>query len=373
MAAQWHFQRSSLSQRPGQNPRTSSLDEARDALSLSKGGTPEPPNRNPSTREPQNRGTPSAVKLLLCSLSWPADPVSSVEPLVSTFVANGDDVVVLTRGAGTAVAGARAVTWRPDGSAGDWAHALDGADVVVNLAGESIADGRWTRARKETLRQSRILSTRSLVAGMRMAARKPRVFVSGSAVGYYGTTGATAVDESFPPGSDFLATLCVNWEAEAHAAEALGCRLVVIRTGIVLARDGGVLKKLIPTFQWFGGGPMASGTQFMSWIHRDDWMALVLWAIAHADVSGVFNGTAPTPVTNREFSKALGHALFRPSWITVPPLVLKLAVGEMADIALINGQRVVPKRSLDFGFAFTYPDILGAMRAAVSKRAVHRV
>jgi uncharacterized protein (TIGR01777 family) len=302
-------------------------------------------------------------------------------PLAACLVQKGHDVIVLTRRPAPPGGGVRYVTWNPDGTARSkdspaapagseeqadgWTLALDGADAVINLAGDSIADGRWTAERKETLRQSRISSTRSLVAAIRLAAHKPSVFLNGSAVGYYGITADPALDESFPPGSDFLATLCVDWEAETHAASALGCRVVIIRAGVVLARDGGALRKLIPPFQFFVGGPIASGNQVMSWIHRDDWIALVVWALEQRNVSGVLNGTAPQPVTNREFSSALGRALHRPSWLPVPRLALRIALGEMADIALVGGQRVVPKRAQELGFTFQYPEVAAAMTAAV--------
>ena len=287
--------------------------------------------------------------------------------LTAQLAAGGHDVVVLTRRAGPSSGGVRTVAWSPDGRAGEWAREIDGADAVVNLAGEGIADKRWSAARKDALRQSRILSTRSLVAAIRAAARRPSVFVSGSAVGYYGATGDDALDESFPPGSDFLATLCVDWEAEAQAASALGCRVVIVRTGVVLAREGGALKQLLPPFQWFVGGPVAPGTQWMSWIHRDDWVALVAWAIANAQVAGVVNATAPNPVRNAEFSKALGRALDRPSWLPVPGLALRVLVGELADVALVRGQRVLPARASQLGFPFVYPEIDAAMRSAVRR------
>jgi uncharacterized protein (TIGR01777 family) len=294
--------------------------------------------------------------------------------LARHLAGRGHDVTVLTRRSLPPADRIRSVTWVPDGTAPStrsghadgWAAALDGADAVVNLAGEGIALGRWTPARKALLRASRILSTRSLVAAIRSASSRPSVFLSGSAVGYYGAAaGDQELDESFPPGSDFLARLTVDWEAEAQDAAALGCRLVVLRTGVVLSREGGALRKLIPPFLWLAGGPIASGRQFVSWIHRDDWIALAAWALERADVVGTFNATAPKPVTNREFSRALGRALHRPSWLGVPRLALRALVGEMADVALVAGQRVVPHRALELGFTFQYGDIDSAMRAAV--------
>ena len=286
--------------------------------------------------------------------------------LAAALAADGHEVVVLSRRGSPIPGAARGVAWTPDGTAtGEWARELDGAGAVVNLAGEGIADKRWSAERKAAIRESRVRATRSVVAAMRDAKVRPPVFVQGSAVGYYGTPGDTRLDESSPPGSDFLADVCVRWEAEAQPALALGCRLIVIRTGIVLARDGGALKELIRPFRLFVGGPMASGRQYMSWIHRDDWVGLVRWAIATASASGVYNATAPDPVPNATFSRALGRALHRPSLVPVPAFALRVIVGEFAQSGLIEGQRVIPQRALDAGFRFKFPDLDGALRAAV--------
>jgi uncharacterized protein (TIGR01777 family) len=186
-------------------------------------------------------------------------------------------------------------------------------------------------------------------------------------VGYYGPQreDGPPLDEQAPPGSDFLAKLSVDWEAEANAASALGCRVVIIRTGVVLARDGGALQKLIPPFRFYVGGPIGSGRQVLSWIHRNDWIELVVWLLRHDEASGVFNATAPNPVTNREFSAALGAAVGRPSWLPLPGIALRIALGEMAGPMLLAGQRVVPRRAIDAGFSFQFSEIGGAMRDAV--------
>lgn len=293
------------------------------------------------------------------------------EPLTRELMAKGHDVVVLTRGAAKSAGGIRQVTWpgAPGSSDSAWEREVDGADGVVNLAGAGIADKRWSAARKQELRQSRTDSTRALVGAIRAATHRPAVFLSGSAIGYYGpqAENGPALDESAPPGSDFLSTLAVDWESEAQPAAALGCRVVILRTGVALARDGGALEKLIPPFKLFGGGPIGSGRQVLSWIHRTDWIELVVWLLRHGDAVGVYNATAPQPVTNAEFSKALGKALGRPSWLPVPGFVLKVLVGEMAGPALLAGQRVIPKRALDQGFTFQYPDIQSAMNAALQK------
>jgi uncharacterized protein (TIGR01777 family) len=286
--------------------------------------------------------------------------------LAAGLAAEGHEVVVLSR-RGSAIPGAaRGVAWAPDGTAtGGWSREIDGAGAVVNLAGEGIADRRWSAQRKAAIRESRVRATRSVVAAIRDAQTRPPVLVQGSAIGYYGTDGDERLDESASPGSDFLADVCVRWEAEAHPVAALGCRLAVIRTGIVLARDGGALKELMRPFRFFVGGPMASGRQYMSWIHRDDWVRLVSWAIATTSASGVYNATAPEPVPNATFSRALGRAMHRPSLLPVPAFALRVIVGEFAQSGLIEGQRVVPRRALDAGFQFKFPDLDSALRAAV--------
>ena len=280
------------------------------------------------------------------------------------LVGRQHEVVILSRGGSVpARTGARAVAWQPDGSPnpGAWAREIDGAGAIVNLTGAGMADRRWTRRRKEELRQSRTQPARSLVAAVRAASVRPGTFVQGSAVGFYGAHGDEVIDESFPPGQDFLGQLAVSWEAEAHPAAALGCRLVILRSGVVLARGGGMLKKVIPPFQFFVGGPIASGRQYMSWIHLADWISIVTWAIETPSVSGVVNATSPGPATNADFSRALGRALHRPSWLRVPGFALRVIFGDMADDMLIAGQRVVPKRALEAGFVFNHADIDSAL------------
>jgi uncharacterized protein (TIGR01777 family) len=291
-------------------------------------------------------------------------------PLVDRLLAEQHEVIVLSRkGGGADSHGRRIVAWQPDGTAGTWAGVLDGADAVINLAGEGIADRRWTRARKEALEQSRILSTRSLVLAIARATRTPAILISGSGVGYYGDTGDRIVTEADLPGRDFLACICVGWEAEARKAEETGCRVDLVRTGIVLARHGGALQKMLAPFLLFAGGPLGSGRQFMPWIHRDDWVSLVCWLIERRDASGSFNATAPTPVSNREFSKALGRAVHRPSLIPVPAWALRIVVGEIANVALVTGQRAIPEHATRMGFVFRYPTIDEAMTALFQPRA----
>jgi hypothetical protein len=289
--------------------------------------------------------------------------------LWQALAARGDEVVALTRGEPGTRANGRLVRWRPDGGSDPaWAAELDGAGAVINVTGENIAAKRWTDARKAALRESRLLSTRSLVAAMRTSARRPPVFVQGSAVGYYGRTGDEPIDESFPPGDDFLGRLGVEWEAEARAAEALGCRVVLIRSGVVLAPEGGALKELARPFRFYVGGPVASGRQYLSWIHPDDWVRLIAWTIDRSDIAGAINATSPVPVTNEEFSTALGRTLHRPSWLRVPRLPLRLLFGEMADVVLVGGQRVVPRRATEAGFRFDHPEIDRALADALARR-----
>ena len=291
--------------------------------------------------------------------------------LCKGLAARGHEVVGLTRGASRLSADARHVTWPAEDAPGPWRDEINGAAAVINLAGASIAGKRWNASRKELLRSSRILATRALVSAIRAAQSRPQVLLSGSAVGFYGAQpdDGPELDESGPPGSDFLATMAVDWEAEAHAAAALDCRVVLIRTGIVLSQEGGALQKMMPPFKFFIGGPIGSGRQVMSWIHLRDWVAMVAWLVEHRTASGAYNGTAPHPVTNAEFSKALGAALGRPSWLPVPGFSLKILFGEMAGVALLSGQRVVPHRALDGGFSFEYPEIAAAMHAAVHLRS----
>lgn len=285
--------------------------------------------------------------------------------------ARGHELVVLTRGAARDSPDARHVTWPAEDAPGSWHDEIDGAAAVINLTGAGIADKRWNAARKELLRASRILPARALVSAIRAAKSRPHVLLSQSAVGFYGPQpeDGPELDESAPPGSDFLATMAVDWEAEAHAATALGCRVVIVRTGIVLAANGGALQKMMPPFKFFVGGPLGSGRQVMSWIHLGDWVAMMAWLIEHRTANGAYNGSTPHPVTNAEFSKALGAAMGRPSWLPVPGFVLKILVGEMAGVALLAGQRVVPRRALEGGFSFEHPEIAAAMRAAVDLRS----
>jgi uncharacterized protein len=298
-------------------------------------------------------------------------------PLAAALVADGHDLVILTRGstssrqsgsgsprAGQSGAnGPRIVTWTPDGTAGAWAREVDGAGAVINLAGESIAAKRWTPAQKQRIVDSRIQATRSLVTAIRNAAPAPPVFVSGSAVGYYGPLGDEIATEEQPAGSDFLAGVCVQWEHEAGRAASDGTRVACIRTGIVLESDGGALPQMLPPFRLGAGGPVGSGHQYWPWIHRQDWIALVRWVAETPAADGALNATAPHPVTNADFARALGRALHRPAFMPAPGFALRLLLGEMADGLLLSGQRAVPSKAERLGFQFRYARVDDALRA----------
>jgi uncharacterized protein len=287
--------------------------------------------------------------------------------LARALVTAEHDVVLLTRGAARGPSsGGRAVTWIPDGTLGPWAHEIDGATAVVNLAGESIAGRRWNAAHKQRIRDSRVMATRSLAAAVRAAGRPPQVFVNGSAVGYYGPRGDEVVTEDTPAGNDFLARICVEWEAEAQAVGAM-TRLVLIRTGIVLDRHEGALPQMLPPF-WFGaGGPVGSGRQYWPWIHRADWVDLVRFAIQSPTAAGPLNATAPNPVTNAEFAATLGRVLRRPAVMRAPGFALKLILGEMAGPLLLSGQRAVPARTEAIGVTFTFKLIDEALRSIFNR------
>jgi uncharacterized protein len=281
------------------------------------------------------------------------------QALSDRLLGQGHRILILTRAttyAGQPWDAARSEhAWAPDGTAGDWAATLEGADAVVNMAGESIAGGRWTAARKRTILESRILATRSLVAAIAQVKRPPSVFVSASAQGYYGDRGDEELTEESAPGTDYLADVCRGWEAEARAADGQ-TRVVLLRTGIVLAAGGGALPRMVLPFRLFAGGPLGSGRQFMSWIHLDDWVGIAAHVIQDTRTAGPRNLGSPRPVRNREFSAALGRALHRPSLFPAPAFALRAAVGEMATPLLLASTRMVPAGALSDGFRFRYQD-----------------
>jgi len=287
--------------------------------------------------------------------------------LVRALVGRGDEVAVLTRDPARAwsVLGTEvdALEWNAQADPAPVA-ALSGAGAVVHLAGETVAQ-RWSAGAKRAIRDSRVLGTRNLVAGLREAGNDAApVLVSASAVGYYGPRGDEYVDESAPPGTDFLAQVCVAWEQEAAAAEQLGLRVAMVRTGVVLDRDGGALKRMLLPFRLGVGGPVAGGGQYMPWITATDLVALYLAAVDGEDYTGALNATAPEPVTNREFSRALGRALHRPAIAPIPAVTMRLLYGEMSQL-VTTGQRAIPSRTQQAGFRFTNPDLDAALAAVL--------
>ncbi|MGW3037311.1 TIGR01777 family oxidoreductase [Streptomyces sp. NPDC001178] len=282
--------------------------------------------------------------------------------LVRSLTADGHEVVRLVRRAPRAK---DEVRWDPEGGRVDPA-ALAGCDVVVNLAGAGVGDHRWTDAYKTRIRSSRVFGTAALAEAIAALEKKPRVFVNGSAMGYYGETGDRAVDESAPPGTGFLPELCVEWEGAAAPAQEAGVRTVFTRTGLVVATGGGAWGRLFPLFKAGLGGRMGDGGQYWSYIALHDEVAAIRHLIDTDGLSGPFNLTAPTPLTNREITAAMGRVLHRPTLFAVPAPALRAVLGEMAGDVL-GSARVLPKRLLESGFTFTFPDIEGALRAALAK------
>ncbi len=248
------------------------------------------------------------------------------------------------------------------------AEALEGVDVIYHLAGESVAEGRWTAAQKARIRESRVIGTRHLVQGIKQVDRKPSVLVSASAVGYYGNRGDEELTESAAPADDFLAEVCVAWEREAMAAEQLGVRTVTARTGIVLGAGGGALAKMLTPFKLGAGGPLGNGKQWMPWVHVADLARLYVHAADTPSINGPMNAVAPNPVRNSEFTKALGRQLHRPAFMPAPYLGLRLLFGEFAQV-LFASQRVIPRVALETGFVFQYPDIASALREILAPAA----
>jgi uncharacterized protein (TIGR01777 family) len=243
--------------------------------------------------------------------------------------------------------------------------ALEGRDAVVHLAGENVAQ-RWTSKARRAIRESRVTGTRHLVAGLRDADPRPPTLVSASAIGYYGAHGEEPLDEDAPPGNDFLADVCADWEREATEAAGLGVRVVQVRTGVVLDRHGGALAQMLPAFRLGVGGPVAGGRQYISWIHRDDEVGIMLAALSDDRWRGPVNATAPEPVWNRDFSRALGAALGRPARLPLPGAALRLLYGEMARI-VTTGARVVPAKPLVLGYEFRHPSLREALTSVLEE------
>ena len=256
------------------------------------------------------------------------------------------------------------VAWSPrDGKLGADA---DGADAVVHLAGVSIADGRWNKERKQALLDSRVAATHRLIGALKELKRPPQIFIAASAIGFYGNRGDEELTESSSTGSDFLAQLCQDWEVESARAAEFGARVVILRFGVILAKNGGALPKMVLPFRFCAGGPVGSGRQWMSWIALQDVTGIVAYALSNANMTGTFNIVAPQPARNADFARALGHVLRRPAIFPTPSFALRLALGEMADALLLSSQRVLPRRIEEAGYRFAQPELGGALRSVLT-------
>ena len=285
------------------------------------------------------------------------------QALCPRLAAAGHQVVILTRQSDPKLpkGGATAVTRLDD-------LAPDEFGGVINLAGAPIGDTRWTEQRKKLLLDSRVSTTSRLIEWMGRARKPPNTLVSASAVGYYGEQGDRPVTEETPPTPGFTRELCAAWEREAEKASALGVRVCVMRIGVVLDRDGGALAKMLPAFRLGAGGRLGTGRQYFPWIHREDIAAICQWLLENPKARGAYNASAPTPVTNAEFTAALGRALARPTMVSMPQAALKLLFGEMSELLLVS-DRMLPKRLLEAGFTFRYPDLAPALAAIFARRA----
>ncbi|HET8579661.1 MAG TPA: TIGR01777 family oxidoreductase [Nitrospiraceae bacterium] len=288
-------------------------------------------------------------------------------PLCQRLVELGHAVTVLTRGPAAARARLTSpisvIGWQGSrGATDELMTALRTAEVVINLAGAPIAEGRWTDQTKDRLRRSREGTTSALVAALAKLQPRPVLLISASAIGYYGPRQDDPLTEEAQSGTGFLASLCREWEAAARAAERLGVRVALPRIGVVLGRNGGALARMLPVFRLGLGGPLGTGTQWLSWIHLDDLIELLLFLLREA-ASGPVNATAPQPVTNEEFSRVLGQTLGRPAWFRTPAFALKLLLGQMAEELLLTGQRVLPAQAEAMGFRFQYPTLSEALHA----------
>lgn len=291
--------------------------------------------------------------------------------LIERLQADGHTIVALTRDPKRALQVFPAATFPQVETVGytpfalgDWQQVLSGCDGVVNLAGEPIAESRWTPERKQMILDSRKVGTQTLVEAIAQAAPKPAVLVNASAIGYYGTSETATFDESSPVGEDFLAHVCQAWEAAAQTVTQAGVRLAILRVGIVLG-NGGAIAKMIPPFKLFAGGPIGTGKQWFSWIHRDDLVNLILQALTDTNFAGIYNATAPNPVRMAELATTLGALMKRPSWLPVPSFALEALLGDGAKVVL-EGQQVLPKHTQAAGFQYQYPTVTQALTESLS-------
>lgn len=283
--------------------------------------------------------------------------------LVRTLLERGDDVLALTRRPEAAQRALgqqiKTVRWTPEYDPA-WGEEIEGYDGVVNLAGEPIFGRRWTQKQKQLILKSRAESAAGIIKALRRADHRPDVLINASAIGYYGPRGDEEIDEMTPPGEGFLADVCRAGEEQAEDDDTENVRTVRVRIGMVLGPEGGALSRMVTPFKMFLGGPLGSGRQWVSWIHIDDLVGIFLWALENPQVEGPLNGTAPQPVTNREFARTLGRILGRPSWIPTPGIALRLIFGEAADV-ILQGQRVLPHRVLEMGYGFRFTSLSQAL------------
>ena len=286
--------------------------------------------------------------------------------LINSLRADGHAIARLVRSGSPSQSGPAAenIRWEPPTGSIDLAG-MEGADALVHLAGASIADDRWTPARKQILRRSRVDATRHLVAGLAQLKQKPRVLVAASAIGYYGDRGDETLTESAAPGNDFLAQICRDWEAETAQAEQLGIRVAMLRFGIILAANGGALKRILVPFRLGAGGRLGNGRQWMSWITLDEVVSVIRYAIENDAIRGAVNTVAPNPVTNAEFTSVLAGVLHRPALFPAPRVALRLAMGEMADALLFSSQRVAPQKLQSQLYAFRHPELKEALESVL--------
>jgi uncharacterized protein len=287
------------------------------------------------------------------------------QALTAFLTTGGHSVTCLGRGA-SRLPGTESRTWDPNTGKLDPAD-VDGFDAVVHLAGESVAGGRWTTARKQRIRDSRILGTRLLAETLAKVSNPPQVFVSASATGYFGDRGDTPLPEDAPPGEGFLPDVCVEWERAAEPARACGIRVVHPRIGLVLTPAGGALKSMLPPFQWGVGGPFGSGRNYMSWITLDDLIGVIHHALITPGLTGPVNAISPEPVTNLEFSRTLGKVLHRPTLLPVPRFAARILLGEMTDALLFASVRAIPEKLLATGFQFAHPRLEAALRHVLGR------
>jgi uncharacterized protein (TIGR01777 family) len=290
--------------------------------------------------------------------------------LVERLQQEGHQMIVLTRHSAhaervfpkSAFPTVEIVVYTPT-EAGDWQRAISGCDGVVNLAGEPISE-RWSPQHKQGILNSRKLGTQKIVEAITQANPKPQVLVNASAIGYYGTSETATFDETSPSGDDFLARVCQEWESEAQKVTSTGVRLVILRFGVVLGM-GGAIAKMLPPFKLFAGGPIGTGRQWFSWIHREDVVSLIIWALTQPGIEGIYNATAPNPVRMAEFCTTMGQVLNRPSWLPVPGFALEALLGDGAKV-ILEGQQVLPKRTQATGFQYQYPTVQQALKQVLS-------